>query len=252
MIRLVRREPLYWEDRTMTTAITKLADYDNPIVKNKAEVLTRGHNTIEEKIAAIFYYVRDDIKFQLPAEGDLIKASRIIEYGYGQCNNKTTLALALCKAINIEARVHFSLIDKETQRGLITGLFYWIIPKTISHSWLEVKVHNQWFRIDSYINDNTFYHAGKRKLQERGWHTGYSIAGSKKKSSAELDFNNQGFVQMDAVTGDHGVYDDPMEDYWSSQYKNRPNGLTLFIYKLFIRGVNEKVKRMRYSYAAGQ
>jgi hypothetical protein len=231
----------------MKNDIMKLADYDNPIVKNKAEILTWGHNTIEDKIAAIFYYVRDDIKFQFPAEGDLVKASRIIEYDYGQCNNKTTLSLALCKAVGIEARVHFSLIHKEIQRGLITGLFYWIIPETISHSWLEVKVNNRWFRIDSYINDNEFYHAGKRKLQERGWHTGYSIASSKKKSSAELDFNNERFVQMDAVTGDHGVYDDPMDYYRSSQYKNRPNILTLFIYKLFIRGVNEKVKKMRYS-----
>jgi hypothetical protein len=235
----------------MTTAIKKLADHDSPIVKNKAEVLTRGHETIEEKIAAIFYYIRDDIKFQFPAEGDLVKASRIIEYGYGQCNNKTTLSLALCKDAGIEARVHFSLIDKEIQRGLITGLFYWIIPKSISHSWLEVKVNNRWFRIDSYINDNAFYQAGKRQLQERGWHTGYSIAGSKKESSAELDFNNQGFVQMDAVAGDHGIYDDPMDYYRSSQYKNRPNALTLFIYKIFIRGVNEKVKRMRYSYQSG-
>jgi hypothetical protein len=233
----------------MTTAIKRLADYDNPIVKNKAEALTSGRKTVEEKIAAIFYYVRDGIKFQFPAEGDLVKASRIIKYGYGQCNNKTTLSLALCKAVGIEARVHFSLIDKEIQRGLITGLFYWIIPQTISHSWLEVKVNNRWFRIDSYINDNEFYNAGKRQLQERGWHTGYSIAGSKKESSAELDFNNEGFVQMDAVTGDHGIYDDPMDYYRSSQYKNRPNLLALFIYKIFIRGVNEKVKRMRHSYA---
>ena len=235
----------------MTTAIKKLADYDNPIVKNKAEALTRGHNTIEEKITAIFYYVRDDIKFQFPAEGDLLKASRIIEYGYGQCNNKTTLSLALCKAIGIEARVHFSLIDKKIHRGLITGLFFWIIPKTISHSWLEVRVNNKWVKIDSYINDKEFYTVGKKKLGERGWNTGYSIASSKNESSAELDFNNEQFVQMDAITGDHGIYDDPMDYYRSSQYKNRPNALTLLIYKIFIRGVNEKVKKMRYSYTPG-
>ena len=47
----------------MQTYIIKLADYDNPTVKNKAEILTKGHKTAEDKIAAIFYYVRDDIKF---------------------------------------------------------------------------------------------------------------------------------------------------------------------------------------------
>ena len=45
---------------------TNLADFDNPTVKEKALILTRGHKTTEEKIAAIFYYVRDDIKFQFP------------------------------------------------------------------------------------------------------------------------------------------------------------------------------------------
>lgn len=235
----------------MKTDIIRLADYESPIVKKKAEMLTRGHETIKEKIATIFYYVRDDIKFQFPAEGDLVKASQIIEYGYAQCNNKATLFLALCKAIGIEARVHFSLINKEIQRGLITGLFYRKIPETISHSWVEVKLDKRWFKIDSYINDSEFYRAGKKKLQEKGWKTGYSIACSKGESSDELDFNNEQFVQMDAVSDDHGVYDDPMDYYRSPKYKNRPNALSLLIYKIFIKGVNKKVKKMRSSSVHG-
>ena len=231
----------------MKTDINKLADYDDPIVKNKALILTKGHKTIEDKIAAIFYYVRDDIKFQFPKEGDFVKASQIIKYGYGQCNNKTILYLALCKAIGLEARIHFSLIDKKIQRGLIRGLFYWIIPEKISHCWLEVKVNNNWFKIDSYINDLEYYNAAKKKLRERGWNTGYSIACSKNESNIELDFNNEQFVQMDAVTDDHGVYDEPMDYYKTSKYRNRPNALTLFIYKMFIGGVNNRVKKMRFS-----
>ena len=235
------------EDRTMKTDINKLADYDDPIVKNKAFILTKGHKTIEDKIAAIFYYVRDDIKFQFPKEGDFVKASQIIKYGYGQCNNKTILYLGLCKAIGLEARIHFSLIDKKIQRGLIRGLFYWIIPEKISHCWLEVKVNNNWFKIDSYINDLEYYKVAKKKLRERGWNTGYSIACSKNESNIELDFNNEQFVQMDAVTDDHGVYDEPMDYYQTSKYRNRPNALTLFIYKMFIGGVNNRVKKMRFS-----
>jgi len=199
------------------------------------------------KIAALFYYVRDDIKFQFPDEGDFVPASQTIKYGYGQCNNKTILYLALCRAIGIEARIHFSLIDKKIQQGLIKGLFYWMIPSKLSHAWLEVKIDNKWFPIDSYINDAEYYNAAKKKLRERGWHTGYSIACSKSKSSIELNFENEQFVQMDAVSDDHGAYDDPLEYYRSPQYKNRPNALTLFIYKVFISGVNNRVKKMRCS-----
>lgn len=231
----------------MKINIMKLADYDNPVVKNKALILTKDHKTIEDKIAAIFYYVRDDIKFQFPDEGDFVKASQTIKYGYGQCNNKTILYLALCKATGIEARIHFSLIDKKIQRGLIKGLFYWIIPKKISHSWLEVHVNDNWFNIDSYINDIEYYNVAKKTLRERGWNTGYSIACSKSESSIDLDFNKEQFVQMDAVIDDHGVYDEAMDYYNTSKYKNRPNALKLFIYKIFIRSVNNRVKKMRYS-----
>ena len=231
----------------MKTDITNLADYDNPTVKNKALILTKCCENIEDRIKALFYYVRDDIKFQFPNEGDFVPASQTIKYAYGQCNNKTILYLALCRAIGIEARAHFSLIDKSIQRGLIKGLFYWIIPQKISHCWLEVKLNNEWFPIDSYINDNEYYIVAKKKLRERGWNTGYSIACSKNESSIELDFNNEQFVQMDAVTDDHGVYDDPVDYYKSPNYKNRPNALKLFIYKIFISSVNNRVKKMRCS-----
>lgn len=231
----------------MNAVISNLVDYDNPTVKNKALILTKGHKALKDKIRAIFYYVRDDIKFQFPDEGDFVQASQTIKHGYGQCNNKTILFLALCKAVEIEARTHFSLIDKSIQRGLIKGLFYWIIPQKISHCWLEVKVNNSWFPVDSYINDTEYYIAAKKKLRERRWDTGYSIASSKNESSIELDFDNEQFVQMDAVTDDHGVYDDPVDYYKSLKYKNRPNALKLFIYKIFIKSVNDRVKKMRYS-----
>ena len=234
-----------WQKNDIETK--NLTDYDNPTVKNKALILTKCHETIENKIAALFYYVRDDIKFQFPDEGDFVAASLTIKHGYGQCNNKTILYLALCKAIGIDARAHFSLIDKSIQRGLITGLLYWFMPQKISHCWLEVKLNNKWFPIDSYINDAEYYLAAKKKLIEKGWDTGYSVASSKNESSIELDFNKEQFVQMDAVTDDHGVYDDPVEYYKSSKYKNRPNALALFIYKIFIRSVNDRAKKMRYS-----
>lgn len=227
--------------------MNRLADYDNPAVIRKAQILTRGDATPEEKIASMFYYVRDDIKFQFPDEGDLVEASLTIKHGYGQCNNKTILFLALCKALDIEARIHFSLIDKEIQRGLFKGLFYWILPQKLSHCWLEVKRNDNWFKIDSYINDMEYYIAAKKQLEKEGWDTGYSVASSKNESSAELDLDKEQFVQMDAVTDDHGVYEEPMDYYKTPKYKNRPNAVTLFVYRLLIGGVNNRVKRMRYS-----
>lgn len=231
----------------MNTNLANLVDYDNSIVKNKALILTKYYKTEKEKIAALFYYVRDDIKFQFPDEGDFVPASLTIKHGYGQCNNKTILYLALCRALGINAHTHFSLIDKSIQRGLFKGFLYWIIPQKISHCWLEVKLNDKWFPIDSYINDTEYYLAAKKKLTEKGWDTGYSVASSKNESSIELNFDKEQFVQMDAVTDDQGTYNDPVDYYKSSKYKNRPNALKLLIYKILINSVNNRVKKMRCS-----
>lgn len=224
-----------------------LANYNNPIVKKKALELTHNSESLEDKISAIFYYVRDEIKFAFPKEGDLVQASQTIEYGYGQCNTKATLFLALCKSVGIPARIHFSLIERDIQKGLFSGIAYWLMPKEISHSWIEIEMKGKSIKIDAFINDACFYEAGKRELKKNNWDVGYSIACSKNDSSIELDFKNEKFVQMDAVTEDHGIYDEPMDYFKSSQYKNRPNGFKLFIYKLLIGGINAKIHKLRVS-----
>jgi len=225
-----------------------LADYYNPIVKNKAIELTHNRESLVDKISAIFYYVRDDIKFAFPKEGDLVQASQTIEYGYGQCNTKATLFLALCKSVEIPAKIHFSLIDRDIQKGLFLGLAYWLMPKEISHSWIEIEMNGKWVKIDAFINDAAFYKGGKKELKKKNWEVGYSIACSKNDSSIELDFNSEKFVQMDAVTEDHGIYDEPIDYFNSSKYKNRPSAFKLFIYKLLIGGINKKVEKLRSSH----
>lgn len=46
--------------------ISKLADHDNPVVKNQTLALT--NTTTEDMIAAPFRFVRDNIEFQFPDE----------------------------------------------------------------------------------------------------------------------------------------------------------------------------------------
>ena len=103
----------------MNAVISNLADYDNPTVKNKALNLTKDHKTLTDKIEAIFYYVRDDIKFQFPDEGDFVKASQTIKHGYGQCNNKTILFLASLETRILESIQPFS---RKTASGASLGM----------------------------------------------------------------------------------------------------------------------------------
>lgn len=226
----------------------RLADYDNSLVRETAERLISDANTVREKLYRLFHYVRDDIKFGFPRDGDLVKASRTIRLGKGQCNTKGTLLLALCKAVGIPTRIHFSSIKKEIQRGLFTGLGYKLIPPLLSHSWIEVDVDGKWRRIDSYINDEEYYLAAKSALKNKGWDTGYSVSCPGGECSCDFNIDEEVFVQMGAVVGDHGVWDDPVDYYATDQYQNRPKTIKLILYWLLICRVNRRVESMRRGY----
>lgn len=222
-----------------------LADFEEAIVKKTALKLISGEKTIRGKLDRIFHYVRDDIIFAFPEEGDLVKASETIQRGFGQCNTKATLYLALCKAARIPARIHFSLISRDIQKGFFSGIAYWAMPREISHSWIEVKIDGKWRRIDTFINDLPLFNAAIAEVEKLGWSTGYSIALGEGKPSAELNLDKEAFQQMAAVTSDHGVWDEPAEYFASANYKNRPGALKLWLYRQMIGRINNKVQNLR-------
>lgn len=224
----------------------KLADYDHPLVKETAERLTRSETTLRGKLDQIFHFVRDDIRFAFPLDGDLVKASETIQLGYGQCNTKATLLLALCKAADIPARIHFSLITKDIQKGFFTGIAYWLMPQEISHSWIEVEIDDRWRRIDTFINDLPLFNSAKAKIKRVGWSVGYSVALKDGEASADLDLDHEVYQQMAAVTDDHGTWDDPSAYYSSTSYKNRPDRLRMWVYRHLIGGINRRVENLRH------
>lgn len=225
--------------------MNRLADYDHPAVIELAAQLTRTETTARAKLDRIFHYVRDDIRFGFPVNGDFVKASETIRLGYGQCNTKATLLLALCKAAGIPARIHFSLITKDIQKGFFSGLAYWLMPKEISHSWIEVEIEGRWRRIDTFINDKKLFDAAMAKIKRLGWSVGYSVALEDGEASADLDLDHAVFQQMAAVTADHGTWDDPSTYYESDNYRNRPDGMRMWVYRHLIGGINRRVEAVR-------
>lgn len=225
----------------------RLADYQHPNVHEVAIELTQGESKREGKLQRIFNFVRDEIQFGFPLEGDLVSASETLQIKMGQCNTKSTLFLALCKAINIPARIHFSLIKREIQQGIFPGFLYIFLPYTLSHSWVEVEIGQQWIRIDGYIDDLVFFRGAIDKLAQSGWNIGFAIACDEDKLSPELSLNQEQFEQMCAVIEDHGVWDDPIEYYQTNLYRNRPNALKQFLYRLFVPIINARIEKIRRS-----
>lgn len=223
----------------------KYSDYENPVIINKANELTTGLSTTEEKLEKLFYYVRDEIAFGFHPETDHLTASEIVKRKMGQCNNKSTVMLALCQALGIPAKIHFSLIKKEIQQGLFTGFVFDHMPKFISHSWIDVELDGRTVRLDAYINDAPFYLNAKEQLKKEQMDVGYSVACSSGESSMDFDIEEEKFVQMDAVTDDHGTYDEPADYYATKLYGNKVNPVKTAIYKMALPRINGRVEALR-------
>jgi transglutaminase-like putative cysteine protease len=183
----------------------KLSDSDHPSIQAVANEISAGKTTVLEKVESAFVFVRDKVKFGFPPKWDDVKASETIRYGLGYCNTKATLFRALCRAINVPARIHTSLIDIKIMRGIFPSMAFPFLPSVGDHSWLEIEIEGVWKPVDSYINDKPFYQKALQKLETSGNVTGCSISHAKGSSSCEFNFGETGFVHMGAVVEDHGV-----------------------------------------------
>jgi transglutaminase-like putative cysteine protease len=75
---------------------TKMLNYSSKSIQNL--ISDRKWDALDEfhRILAIYNYIRDEILFGYNVS-DKITASQVLTDGYGQCNTKGTLFMALCK-----------------------------------------------------------------------------------------------------------------------------------------------------------
>ncbi len=226
----------------------RLSDFEHPLVQEKAIELTRGEGTLLGKLECIFTYVRDGIKFGFPPKNwFLVKASETIGYRIGQCNTKSSLFVALCRAVGIPAMVHGASIDKNVLKGLTSGISFRLQPKIWNHVYADVQIDGQWKSIDTFIVDKPLYESALRKLKGSGRTMGYGIALIDGTSSCEFNFGETGYVQMGAVLDDHGRWDD-LSEYFASAYMKLTAFQTLTIkffapqFSLRTNAIIEKVR----------
>lgn len=92
---------------TMNTYLqeTKMLDFSNPDIQKLIERKRWKEQNEVVRMKAIYNFMRDDVLFGYNAD-DNISASKVLEDGYGQCNTKGTLFMALLRACEIPCRVH--------------------------------------------------------------------------------------------------------------------------------------------------
>ena len=164
-----------------------------------------------ERIKAVYDFVRDEILFGYNVD-DNIPASRVLREGYGQCNTKGTLFMALLRACEIPCRVHGFTIDKKLQKGAMTGMVYRKAPAQILHSWVEVCLEERWYELEGFILDRTYLQNLQTLNSDcKGAFCGYGVAVADfQHPIIEFERNNT-YIQSEGIVQDFGVYDSPDE-----------------------------------------
>ncbi len=225
---------------------TALLDISTPSIQQLVD--DRGWNELPEqgRIGAVYDFVRNEITFGYNVDDD-ITASDVLADGYGQCNTKATLLMALLRAVGVPCRFHAATIHKRLQRGVVTGLFYRLAPDRILHSWVEVFVDGDWKRLEGVILDERYLNGLRSHLDQRsgpllGFGAGTDDIGDPRVEWNGLDTE----IQMTGVDGDLGTHDDP-DNFYSTTGTNLA-GMKGVLYRRMVRHVmNRRVERIRSS-----
>lgn len=226
---------------------TPLLDFDAPTVHDL--ILAKGWQrlaTDDEKIRAAYDFVRNDILFGYNAS-DNIPASMVLADGYGQCNTKTTLLMALLRALGIPCRFHGAVIDKALQRGAVTGIWYALAPNEIIHSWAEVWFHKTWVKLEGVILDAGYLCAVQRHVANASKNTtfvGYAIATKNIAAPAVEWTGADTAIQQEGVIQDFGVFDAP-DEFYAKHGVNMPPVKRMLFARLIRHRLNARVKQIR-------
>ena len=223
---------------------TKLLDFSHPNIKKLINNQQWKDLTEYEKIGSIYHFVQNDVIFGYN-ESDEIPASKVLKDGYGQCNTKGTLLMALLRSVGISCRFHGFTIDKQLQKGAITGLPYLLAPKSIIHSWVEIYHQDKWLNLEGFILDKNYLNKLQCTFPDvTGSFCGYGVATSDFRNP-QIDWNGANtYIQKEGINHDFGIFDDP--DSFYKAHGSNLSGVKAILYKHIVRKLmNLNVSRIR-------
>ena len=141
-------EPLNREN----LAATALIDGDHPDVIRFAGEHSAGDNQ-RQRAVSLYYAVRDSFRYD-PYRIDLsvpgMRASQVIDNGYGWCVPKSALMCAAARAIGIPARLGYAdvrnhLSTQRMRETMKTDVFIW-------HGYVELWIEDAWRKATPVFN----------------------------------------------------------------------------------------------------
>lgn len=224
---------------------TPLLNFHHPLLQKLIADKKWRQLDDQAQILAIYNFVRDDIQFGFNTD-DAISASQILSDGYGQCNTKAILFMALLRAVDVPCRLHGFTIDKSLQEGVMTGELYKAMPNEIVHTWTELYFNHKWYNMEGLILDIPYLTGLQNKFnQAEGDFSGYAVATSDLQNpQVYWHGDNDTYIQKEGIVQDFGVFDDP-DTFFSKHAQNLSEPQKQLFATSLRHEINQNIEQIR-------
>ena len=224
-------------------AHTPIANYDHPSIQTL--ISERAWKTLKafDRVGSAYSFVKDEMAFGYNRSDDL-PASDVLRDGYGQCNTKGNVLVALLRALDVPARFHGFTIDKALQKGAIPAWLFPLAPARILHSWVEIQWEGNWLPLEGFILDGAYLRALQERFPQATSFCGYGAA-TPDLQNPEVEWRGKPtYIQNDGIAEDFGVFDHP-DDLYRQQGTNLSGWRRLLYEHVFRHAMNATVARIR-------
>jgi len=230
-------------DDTPLLRPTRLLDFGSGPIRDLIE--RRGWRTLAEhdRIGAAYDFVQGEILFGYNRADD-IPASEVLGDGYGQCNTKATLLMALLRGLGVACRLHGFTIHKALQRGVVPEAVYPLAPAEILHFWVEIRVGGTWVNLEGFILDTAYFDRLKAAFPEAAVLCGYGAGTDCLNAPPVAWRGGDTYIQKTGIARDLGTFDTP--DGFYRQHRQAFGRVREWLYRRVIRHwMNARVDAIR-------
>jgi hypothetical protein len=208
---------------------TEYCDYSHYLIYKTAQDFKRRYKSKRELAVALFYWVKDSVRYSLGQWN--VKASQTLLQKYGTCTNKANLLVALYRAVGIPAG--FGIMKVNGQRYLGPACIPMLgsqMSQRSTHTYVAVYLGGRWIKVDP---------SDDRKLSDSISHFNHTADAVEWDgySNAELNLNKE-----DVFSDDFPVDD---IDYIMRKKPRNAKGIRLKIFNLALNFYRDKGKEIK-------
>ena len=196
---------------------TYFIDSDSPVIIEYASEICRGLNSDIDRAIALYYGVRDDIRYDpysMEDKRESVRASAVLHKKAGFCVPKAVLLTAVLRAAGIPARPGFADVKNHLATQRLTDLME--TDLFVYHGYVEILLDNAWVKATPAFNLSLCRNFHVKALEFDGVH-----------DSLFHEFDTQGNRHMEYVK-DHGTYRDlPYDTLYEAFRRYYPKILAL-------------------------